>query len=100
MTSGVDDAGLMGFGAADHHAVGTAFHHVEEEIRIGLLMRGLGTVALGVGHGAVHGQVVLLAIEHKLFEVFMVVSAILFICFIGSGEYSVKRVHTYASLEA
>ena len=97
---GVDDAGLMGFGAADHHAVGTAFHHVEEEIRIGLLMRGLGTVALGVGHGAVHGQVVLLAIEHKLFEVFMVGGAVLFVNFIGGGVLGVECIHANAALEA
>ena len=47
----VDGTGLVALGAADHDAVGAALHHVDIHIGISLLAGGLGTVALGVGHG-------------------------------------------------
>ena len=57
---GVDGAGLVGLGAADHNAVRAALHHMDEHIRVGLVVGGLGAVALGVGHGSVHRQILAL----------------------------------------
>ena len=41
---GVEDAGLMGLGAAHHDAVAPALHHMEEQIGVLLLVGGLGAV--------------------------------------------------------
>ena len=96
----VDDAGLVGLGAAHHHAVLPALHHPQEQVGVGLGVGGLGAVALGVGHGPVHRQVVLLAVEHKLFEVLVVAGAVLLVDLIGGGVFGVERVHPHAALEA
>ena len=96
----VDDAGLVGLGPAHHHAVRTALHHAEEQIGVILGMRRLGAVALGVGHGAVHGQVVLLHVGGKFPEVLVIAGAVLLIHLIGGGEHRVEGVHAHAALEA
>ena len=97
---GIQDAGLVRLGAADHDAVGTALHHMQEQIGILLSVRCLTAVALGIGHGAVDGQIVPLTVYHKLLEVFVIVGAVFLIHLIGSGEYSIEGVHTHAALEA
>ena len=97
---GVADTGLVGLGAADYDTVGAALHNTQEHIRIYLCMGRQGTVALGVGHGAVNGQVVLGGILHELHKVLMVVGAVSLVTLIGGGEQGVKGVHAYAALEA
>ena len=96
----VQDAGLVRLGAADHDAVGTALHHPQEQVGVILRVRGLAAVALGVGHGAVHGQVVVLHHGQELLEILMVVGAVLLVDLIGGGEHGVEGVHTHAALEA
>ena len=59
-----------------------------------------GTVALGVGHGAVNGQVVLGGILHELHKVLVIVGAVSLVALIGGGKQGVKGVHAYAALEA
>ena len=97
---GVDGAGLVHLGPADNDAVRAPFHHMDEHIRIRLFVGCFGAVALGVGHGSVHGQVVVLHIDQEFLEVFVVMGPVFLVHFIGGGEYSVERVHAYAALEA
>ncbi|MPM38425.1 hypothetical protein SDC9_85054 [bioreactor metagenome] len=80
---GVDGAGLVDLGAADHDAVVPALHHVEVHIRVSLQVGSLGPVALGVGHGAVHGQVVVLHHGEELLEVLVIVGAVGLVNFKG-----------------
>ena len=97
---GVDGAGLVALGTADHDAVRAALHHVDVHVRVSLLAGGLGPVALGIGHGAVHGQVVVLDEGQELLEVLVVVGAVLLVDLIGGGEHGVEGVHAHAALEA
>ena len=97
---GVDGAGLVALGAADHNAVGAALHHMNEHIGVGLIVGGLGAVTLGVGHGAVHGEVIVLHVGQELLEVLVIVGAVLLVDLIGGGEDGVKGVHAHAALEA
>ena len=97
---GVEDAGLVGLGAPDHDAVGAALHHVEEQVGVVLGVGGLGAVALHVGHGAVHGQVLVLDVGHELLEVLVVAGAVLLVGLIGGGKDGVEGVHAHAALEA
>ena len=69
-------------------------------VGIGLIVGGLGAVALGVGHGAVHGEVVVLHHGQELLEVLMIVGAVLLVHLKGGGEHRVERVHAHAALEA
>ena len=97
---GVDGAGLVALCAADHDAVGTALHNMDVHIGISLLAGGLGTVALGVGHSTVHGEVIVLNVGQELLEVLVIVGAVLLVDLIGGGEDGVKGVHAHAALEA
>ncbi|CAN4045420.1 DNA topoisomerase IA, partial [Dysosmobacter welbionis] len=96
----VDGAGLVALGAADHDAVSAALHHMHVHVRVRLLAGGLGPVALGVGHGAVHRQVVVLDEGQELLEVFVIAGAVLLVDLIGGGEHGVERIHTHTPLEA
>ena len=53
----IDRAGLMHLGAGHVDAVLVAAHHVQEQVGIGLLVRRLGAVALGIGHRAADDDV-------------------------------------------
>ena len=97
---GVDEACLMGFGTAYDDTIGTAFDDVEIQIRVILGMRSLAAVAFRVGHGAIDGKVVLLYPGEEFLEVFMVMSAVFLVDFIGCGEHGVGRIHADAALEA
>ena len=90
----------MALSAADHDAVRAALHHVDIHIGISLLAGSLGPVALGVGHGAVHRQVVVLDELQEVDKVLMILSVILLVDLIGGGEDGVESVHAYAALEA
>ena len=76
----------MALGTADHDAVGTALHNMDVHVGISLLAGGLGTVALGVGHSAVHGEVIVLNVGQELLEVLVIVGAVLLVDLIGGGE--------------
>lgn len=97
---GVDGTCLVNLGAADDNAVRTAFHDMDEDVRVFLFMRRLGAVPFRIRHGAVYGQVIILDVDEELLEVFMVMGAIFFVDFIGRGVYGVEGVHTDAALEA
>ena len=90
----------MGFGTAYDDTIGTAFDDVEIQIRVILGMRSLAAVAFRVGHGAIDGKVVLLYPGEEFLEVFMVMSAVFLVDFIGRGEHGVGRIHADAALEA
>jgi len=96
----VEGAGLVALCAADHDAAGAALHHMDVHIRVGLVMGGLGAVALGVGHGPVHRQVVILDVDQEFFEILMVMGAVLLVDLIGGGIHGVEGVHAHAALEA
>ena len=100
MPVGVDGAGLVAFRAADHDTVVPALHHMDVHIRVGLLVGCLGAVALGVGHGAVHRQVVVLDVDEEVLEVLVVVGAVLLVDLVGGGVDGVEGVHAHAALEA
>ena len=63
-------------------------------------MRSQRTVSFGVGHSAVDGQVFILNVLDKFFEIFMIMGAVFFIELIRGAVNGVKRVHTDAALEA
>ena len=94
----VQGAGLVGLSDPDHDAVRAALHHPQEQIGVFLLMGSLGAVALGIGHGTVHRQVVLLDIGSKFIEVLMVAGAVLLVSLIGGGVDGVEGVHTHTPL--
>ena len=71
-----------------------------EHILIRLKVRRFGTVSLGIRHGAVYHQIVVLHIYQEFLEVFMVVCSVLLIYFICGGIYGVKGIHSHTSLEA
>ena len=73
---------------------------MDVHIRVGLLVRRLGAVALGIGHGAVHRQVVVLHVDEELLEVLVIACAVLLVDLIGGGVHGVEGVHTHAALEA
>lgn len=89
----------MALGPADHDAVGAALHHMDVHIRVGLVVRGLAAVALGVGHSAVHRQVVVLHVDEELLEILVVVGAVLLIDLVGGGIDGVEGVHAHTALE-
>ena len=100
MLVAVDRTGLVGFGATYHDTVGTNFHDMHEQIGVFLLRGRKAAVALGVGHRAIDGEVVLLNVLHVFGEAFVVVGSESLIHFIGGGPDGVESVHTYAALEA
>lgn len=97
---GIDGTCLVNLGAADDNAVRTAFHDMDEDVRVFLFMRRLGAVPFRIRHGAVYGQVIILDVDEELLEVFVVMGAVFFVDFIGRGVYGVEGVHTDAALEA
>ncbi|MPM24389.1 hypothetical protein SDC9_70871 [bioreactor metagenome] len=96
---GVDGAGLVALGPADHNAVRAALHHMHIHIRVSLLMRRFGAVTLRIGHRAVHRQVVILHHFQELLEVLVIVRAVCLIDLIGRGEHRIEAVHAHAALE-
>ena len=90
----------MALGTADHNAVGAPLHDMHVHVGISLLAGSLGPVTLGVGHGAVHGQVVVLDHGQELLEVLMIVGAVLLVNLVGAGEHGVEGIHAHAALEA
>ena len=50
-------AGLMHLGAGNVDAVFVAAHDVQEQVEVALLVRRLGAIALGIGHGAADDDV-------------------------------------------
>ena len=97
---GVDGPGLVDLGPADHDPIRPPFHHVDEHVRIRLFMRGFGPVPLGVGHGSVHSQVMVLDVNQELFEILMVVGAVFLVHFVGGGIHRVEGIHAHTALEA
>ena len=97
---GVDEAGLVCLRAGDVNAVGGALHDMQEQVGVGLLGGGLGTVALDVGHRAVDRKVLFLHAGEELDEILMVLGAAGFVSLICSREHRVHRVHAHAALEA
>ena len=97
---GVDGAGLVGLGASYDDAVFPDFLDVHVDVGIGLLAGALGAVTLGVGHGTVHGEVVVLNHDEELLKAFVIVRTVLFVDLERRGIDGVERVHTHAALEA
>ena len=93
-------AGLVSLSAGNVYAVSGALYNVQEQIRISLLGRSEGTVALNVGHSAVNCEVLILHAGQELEEVLVVLGAASLVDLVGGGEYSVHSVHAYAALEA
>ena len=96
----VYEAGLVSLSAGNVYAVSGALYNVQEQIRISLLGRSEGTVALNVGHSAVNCEILVLYAGQELEEVLVVLGAASLVDLVGGGEYSVHSVHAYAALEA
>ena len=97
---GIRRAGLVSLGSPDHHAVRTALHDPQEQVAVGLGVRREAPVTLGISHGAVHGEVLLLDVFHVLFEIIEIVRAVNLVHLIGRGPDGVEGVHAHAALEA
>jgi hypothetical protein len=96
----VDCASLVDLRAIDNNTVRAALDHAQEEVGVLLVVGSLGAVALGVGHGAVHGEVLVLHHNQELLEILVVMRAILLIDLIGGGVDGIESVHTDTALEA
>ena len=97
---GVDGAGLVRLGAAHHDAVGAPLHHAQVQVRVGLPAGGQAAVALEVGHGAVHGPVLLLHAQQERLEPLVVFGAQPGVHLEGGAVHGVHGVHADAALEA
>ncbi len=97
---GVEAAGLVHLGSADHNTVGMAFDDVDEEVGISLVGRGFGAVTFGVGHGSAQGEVFLLHVAQEGLEALVVLGAVGRVDGVGDGEEGVDGVHANAALEA
>ena len=62
-------------------------------------MGGQRTVALGVGHRAVHRPVIFFGGDRKFFEVHKIIGFVLPVGLEGGGIERVERVHAYAALK-
>src|SRR5699024_7603548 len=90
---GVDHAGHVGLGTADHDAVFPLLHHVDVHIGVLLLAGTQAAVALHVGHGAGHHQVIVLDHDQELLEIVVVMGPqrlIALVCNRVSGVHGVK----------
>ena len=96
----VDRAGLVDLRAVDDDAVRVTLDHAQEEVGILLVVGSLGAVALGVGHGAVYGEILILHHDQELLEILVVVRAVLLVDLVGGGVDGVEGVHADAALEA
>ena len=96
----VDGSRLVGLSSAHHNAIGTHFHDVEIEVGVGLLRGTQRAVALGVGHGTVNSQVVVLNHFQIFSEALVIFSAIFLIDFKSRGIDGVESIHSHTALEA
>ena len=93
-------AGLVSLSAGNVYAVSGALYNVQEQIRISLLGRSEGTVALNVGHSAVNCEVLILHAGQELEEVLVVLGAASLVGLERSRINGVCRVHADTALEA
>ena len=96
----VAGAGLVRLGAAHDDAVVALLDDVHVYVGVGLLVRRQRAVALGVGHGAVGDDVVVLEVLHVLLEALVVVRALGLVGLVGDRVQRVDGVHADAALEA
>ena len=96
----VAGAGLVGLGAADHDAVVALLDDVQVHVGVGLLVRRQAAVALGIGHGAVGDEVVVLQVLDVLLEALVVLGAARLVGLVGDRVQRVDGVHADAALEA
>jgi len=96
----IDRAGLMHLGAGDVDAFIVAPHHMQEKIEIGLLVRRLGAVALGIGHGAADHHVGGLRALEKCQEAPVIIGAVLGIDVEGHRMAGADGIEPDAALEA
>ena len=88
-------------GAADHDAVGTALHHMQVHVGVGLLAWGaLERSPLGSVMAPSTVRSLSWTVGQELLEVLVVVGAVLLVDLIGGGEHGVEGVHAHAALEA
>ncbi len=96
----VAGARLVRLGAAHDDAVVALLDDVHVHVGVGLLVRRQRAVALGVGHGAVGDEVVVLQVLHVLLEALVVVGAPGLVGLVGDRVEGVDGVHADAALEA
>ena len=96
----VAGAGLVSLGAAHDDAVVTLLDDVHVHVGVRLLMRRQAAVALGVGHGPVRHEILVLQVLYVLLEALVVVGAPGLIGLVGDRVEGVDRVHPDTALEA
>ncbi len=92
--------GLMGLGPPDDDPVALTFDHAGEQVRVGLLVRGPGPVALDVGHPADDHLVGLLDVFQVFQEPLVIVGPHLLVDVIGGHVGRVQGVPAHAALKA
>ncbi len=81
-------------------AVTFSFHHPQIQIRISLLFGSLATVAFGIGHGAIHYQILELNFAPVIPEALVVMGSAVLINIIGCAEHGVGSIQSHTTLEA
>ena len=79
----IGGAGDNRLGAADHNPVHPTLHDMHIGIRIFLLPRSPGAVALGIGHRYAQGEVALLNIVQIVEKTRMVIGTVIGVCQLG-----------------
>ena len=97
---GVEGAGLVRLGAADHYALRCPVHDVDEHVRVVLVTGAESAVSLHVGHRAIQHHVLLLDPADVIVEPPVVIGAVLEVALIGDRVQRVQAVHPHAPLEA
>ena len=90
----------MGLGAAHDDAVVALLDDVQVQVGVGLLVGREAAVALGVGHGAVGDEVVLLQVLDVVAEALVILGALGLVDLVGDRVEGVDGVHAHAALEA
>ncbi len=93
-------AGDDRLGAADHDAVGAALFHVHVDVRVVLLARMFGAVALGVGHGDAEREVLVLHAMQIAEEALVIVGAVRVVAAFRRLQDPVQRVMREIALRA
>ncbi len=97
---GIDAAGHMQLGPADHQSFFPPFDDMDILIRVDLFRRAFGTVPFGIGHGPDHHIIFLLDHDQPFFKSLQVIGFVLLIDLKGHGIDGIDPVQAHTALKA